>query len=140
MIVAASTERMVGALFPEQPIRKNPVETIPREEVPLFSEDEIVKAIKAMENGKAPKPDGIPVEVLKRAVKVISGILLSMFNACLVAGVLPKQLKVARLMLLNRGKRGAYDSPSYYRPLCLLKTLKYVMESMLRARLRKAIE
>ena len=54
MMEAASTERIVGALFPEQPIRENPVEVIPREEVPLFSEGEMVKAIKAIKNGKAP--------------------------------------------------------------------------------------
>ena len=64
MMDAASTERNVGPLFPEQPIRENPVEAISREEVPLFSEDEMVKAIKTMKNGKAPGPDGIPAEVL----------------------------------------------------------------------------
>ena len=88
----------------------------------------------------APGPDGIPAEVLKRAVKVIPGILLSMFNACLVAGVFPKQWKVARLVLLNKGKGGIPDSPSSYRPLCMLNTIGKVMESMLRARLKRAIE
>ena len=34
--------------------------------MPLFSEDEMLKAIKAMKNGKAPGPDGIPAYVLKR--------------------------------------------------------------------------
>ena len=53
MMNAASAERIVGALFPEQPIRETPVEAIPREEVPQVSEDEMVKAIKAMKNGKA---------------------------------------------------------------------------------------
>ena len=57
--------------------------------MPLFSEDEMVNAIKAMKNDKAPGPDGIP----ERALKVITGILLSMFNACLVAGVFPRQWK-----------------------------------------------
>ena len=46
-------------LFPEQPIRENPVE-----EVPLFSKTEMFKAINAMKNGKAPDPDRIPAEVL----------------------------------------------------------------------------
>ena len=41
---------------------------------------------------------------------------------------------------MNKGKGGAPDSPSSYRPLCMLNTIGKVMESMLRARLRKAIE
>ena len=63
--------------------------------MPLFSEDEMTKAIKAMKNGKEPGPEGIPAEVLKRALKVIPGILLSMFNACLVAGVFPRKWNVS---------------------------------------------
>ena len=43
-------------------------------------------------------------------------------------------------MLLNMGKGETPDSPSSYRPLCILNTIGKVMESMLRARLRKAIE
>ena len=58
MMDVVSTERIVGALFPKQPIRKNPVEAIPREKVPLFSEDEMVKAIQATKNGKAPGRTG----------------------------------------------------------------------------------
>ena len=44
MMDAVTTERIVGALFHEQPIRENSVEAIPREEVPLFSKDEMIKA------------------------------------------------------------------------------------------------
>ena len=73
-------------------------------------------------------------------VKVIPGILLSMFNACLVAEVFPRQWKVARLVLLIKGKGGAPESPPSYRHLCMLNTIGKVIESMLRARLRKAIE
>ena len=63
-----------------------------------------------------------------------------MFIACLVAGLFPRQSKVARLVLLNKGKGEAPNSPSSYRSLCMLNTIGKVMESMLRARLRKAIE
>ena len=36
----------------------------------------MAEAVNVMKNGKALRSDGIPAEVLKRAVKVISGILL----------------------------------------------------------------
>ena len=104
MMDAASTERIVGALLPKQPIWENPAEAIPREEVPLLSEDEMIKAIKAMKTGKAPGSDGITGEVLKGAVKVIPGILLSIFNACLVAEVFMRQRKLSRIVLLYKGK------------------------------------
>ena len=88
---AGATERIVGVLFPEQPIRKHPAEATPREEVPLFCKDDIDRAIKTIKNGKVPRLDGIVAEVLKRAVKVIPGILLSMFNACSLASVFPRE-------------------------------------------------
>ena len=75
-IGVVTTERIVGALFPEQPLWEGLVEEIPLgEKVPLFSEVEMVKAIKVMKNGT-----GLRVEVLKSEVYVIPRTLLSMFN------------------------------------------------------------
>ena len=100
----------------------------------------MVNAIKDMKNGKAPGPDGILAKVLKRVVNVIPGILLSLFNSCLVAGVFPKKCKIAYLMLSDKGKTGSPDFPLSYRSLCTLNTIGKVIESMLRERLRKTIE
>ena len=71
---AETTEKIVGTPFPEQLIQEHPVQRIPR------------------------GLDGIPVKVLKLAVNVIPGILLDMFNVCLVAGIFPRVWKVDRLL------------------------------------------
>lgn len=134
----AATKRIVDALFPDHPNQQHPALDVPREQVPLFSEAEMLQAIRSMKNRKAPGPDGIPAEALKVAAKVIPGLLLGMFNACLVAGVFPRDWKVARLALISKGK-GEPGSPSSYRPLCMLNIIGKVMESMVRGRLRRAI-
>ena len=139
MLDAQTTEVIVDTLFPDHPDNQHPVLEVRRDEIPLFTEAEMAEAIRSMKNGKAPGPDGIPAEALKVALKVIPGILLDMFNACLVLGVFPKTWKEARLVLLSKGK-GAPGSPSSYRPLCMLSTIGKAMEKMLRKWLRLAME
>ena len=60
------------------------------EEIPFFSETEVILAIKRIKIGKAPGTDCIPAEAFKVAVKIIPGISLDMFNACLVSEIFPK--------------------------------------------------
>ena len=134
-----ATKVIVDTLFPDHPNNQHPQSEVRRDEIPLFTEAEMAEAIRSMKNGKAPGPDGIPAEALKVALKVIPGILLAMFNACLVLGVFPKTWKEARLVLLCKGK-GVPGAPSSYRPLCMLNTIGKVMERMLRTRLRRAVE
>lgn len=56
--------------------------------------------------------------------------LLDMFNACLMARVFPTPWKVARLVLVSKGK-GPVDSTSSYRLLCMLNTAGKTIEKML---------
>src|SRR5204862_7589276 len=83
-----------------------------------------------MRNNRAPGPDGIPAEALKVAMGSHPHLLLRMFNACLVAGVFPSRWKTARLALISKGK-GDPESPSAYRPLCMLDTAGKLFERLL---------
>lgn len=65
-------------------------------------------------------------------------LLLSMYNACLAAGVFCTSWKTARLVLIGKGK-GDPALPSFYRPLCMLDTAGKVLERLLRPRLLAAI-
>lgn len=135
---ADTKSRIVDALFPSHPVRV--VEDAPVQNVvpPLFTEGELSAAVSSMKNKRAPGPDGVPVEALKLVASSQPFLLLSMFNTCLSAGVFPRQWKVARLALISKGK-GPADSPSSYRPLCMLDTAGKLMERLLKPRLQEAI-
>lgn len=136
---AATVTAIVDALFPNHPLRREDGVRGPVPDVPEFSEMELVVAASAMRNNRAPGPDGVPAEVLKAVVGSHPPLLLDMFNSCLVAGVFPSRWKRSRLVLLSKGK-GDPDTPSAYRPLCMLDTAGKLFERLLKARLQTAIE
>lgn len=84
----------------------------------------------------APGPDGIPAKALALASAEMGGSVLQLFNKCLETGRFPKIWKNARMVLLpKQGK--PEDSPSAYRPICLLDEAGKVFEKILAARLRR---
>ena len=91
-----------------------------------------------MRNKRAPGPDGLPAELLKAICSGHPSILLDMYNSCLKAGIFPARWKTARLVLISKGKCPA-DSPSAYRPLCMLDTAGKLLEKLLKPRLQAAI-
>ncbi|KAF6210112.1 hypothetical protein GE061_015868 [Apolygus lucorum] len=132
-------ESIVNGLFPTHPPRDIDYRSVRRTDTPLFTVDELKKAIGALKNKKAPGPDGIPSEVLKIATEACPQLLLRMYNACLGAGVFSKRWKAARLVLLDKGK-GDPSLPSSWRPLCMLDTAGKGYEKLLLLRLLPAIE
>lgn len=78
-------------------------------------------------------------EVLKIALQSNPDLLLTTYNACLLTGVFSKRWKVARLVLISKGK-GDPTEPSSYRPLCMLDAAGKVLEKLLKPRLLSAIE
>lgn len=133
--------RIVDALFPDHPtLMYTPMEV--EEKTPTiipFSEDELLCATNSLRSKKAPGPDGIPTEILKVIAKSNPEILLNVLNTCLREMNFPKQWKTQRLVLISKGK-GDPNSPSAYRPLCMLNTLGKLYEKMLQPRLHEAVE
>lgn len=64
----------------------------PKEQVSLYSEEEMIQTIKSIKNGKTPEPDRIPAKALKVAAKIIPGPLIS------------KKLEVAQLTMISKEK------------------------------------
>lgn len=131
-------ERIVKALFPSHPKRAvtdfgQTLEFLP------FSEEELKAAVLSMKSRKAPGPDGIPSEVLKIAFQQSKDLLLDMYNSCLSTGVFSSRWKIARLVLIGKGK-GDPALPSSYRPLCMLDTAGKVLEKLIKSRLKTAIQ
>lgn len=134
---AGQMKHIVDTLFPSHPVGRAAHETA-NEEIPLFTEEELKVAVAALRNGKAPGPDGIPAEALKCALNVSPELLLRMYNACLRAGTFSCRWKVARLVLIDKGK-GEAMSPSSYRPLCMLDAAGKTLEKLLQPRIHAAI-
>ena len=136
---AEKMDRIVRSLFPEHSIRIDDTDEPLPEDCPLFTTDELERAVFSMKANKAPGPDGIPAEVLQLVFHACPDLLLSTYNACLRDGVFPECWKVARLLLISKGK-GKAELPSAYRPLCMLDTAGKVLERLVKGRLNDAIQ
>ena len=135
---ALTMTNIVRALFPEHPRRPDRPATSGPFETPLFTNMELSIAIKSLRNKRAPGPDGLPAELLKAIGGSHPRLLLDMYNSCLKAGIFPARWKTARLVLISKGK-GPADSPTAYRPLCMLDTAGKLLEKLLKPRLQAAI-
>lgn len=132
-----TTAHIVNELFPTHPpLRMRKVEDVG--EIPLFTVEELRVAVTSLRSGKAPGPDGIPSEALRSAFCACPELLLRMYNECLKAGIFYSDWKIARLVLISKGK-GDVLAPSSYRPLCMLDTAGKVLEKLLQPRLLSAI-
>lgn len=136
---ADTMKTIVDVLFPTHPDRENCETRVPTENFEAFTENEIKEAARSMKNKKAPGPDGIPPEAIKFTAQVCTGLLLDMYNACLRTGVFCARWKIARLVLIDKGKKSG-TTPSSFRPLCMLDTAGKLLEKLLKPRLHKAIQ
>lgn len=131
--------RIVRSLFPEHDDLMEELTLVEDIDIPLFTKEELITAVSKLKPGKAPGPDGIPSEVIKEIAYKCPELLLKTFNKCLVEGTFPRIWKVQRLVLINKGK-GDPDSPSAYRPLCMLDTTGKLLERLIKPRLMGAID
>lgn len=132
-------ENIVNTLFPTSEIVQNEGPPPHGDPPPPFTITELQTAANALKNRKAPGPDGIPAEILKIIAKEKPQLLLEMYNRCLQEGVFPEVWKRQRLVLISKGK-GDPDSPSAYRPLCMLDTAGKLLEMLLKPRIHAALE
>ena len=131
---------IVDGLFPVHPPREETqYESVRQEDIPEFTNAELSIAIRLLKSGKAPRPDGIPVEVLKVIASRCPNTLVDTYNVCLREGVFSSRWKRARLILISKGKRDP-TSPSANRPLSLLDTIGKGMGALLRSRIQNAIQ
>ncbi|XP_063931815.1 uncharacterized protein LOC135143805 [Zophobas morio] len=106
-------------------------------QVPAFSPEELQEAAGRLRKGKAPGPDKIPPEVCKTYAKECGKECLEVMNRCLEKGVVPKEWKVARLVLIEKERKE--EENAKYRPICLLNGMGKLYEGMLAARLRNDV-
>nr|CAI5836285.1 unnamed protein product [Callosobruchus analis] len=128
---------IAARLFPSYQDLLLPTEPVPN--VKTISVDEVKRSADRMKSGKAPGPDGIPPEVIKKTAEVAPHLLVDVMNTLLERQEFPTAWKLAKLVLLPKPSKSAVD-PAAYRPLCLLNTAAKLFEGVITARLEAELE
>ena len=90
----------------------------------LEIEDEIAK----LNCSKATGPFSIPVKIFKAIKKEVSGPLEIIFNASLLTGIVPRKLKVTKVIpVFKTGSRSCINN---YRPISLLSVFDKILEKI----------
>ena len=97
----------------------------------LFTLEELKRAGGRLKANTAPGIDGVPYEILKEVIKVYPEILLEALNSCLREGRFFVDWKKQRLVLLRKGNKPLGVVASSYRPICLLDTMRQLLEELI---------
>ena len=99
---------------------------------------EIQEAIKSMQNGKSPGPDGFTVKFYKAYSSLLAPILARMYNDSLKEGRVPQTLSMASISLLLKKDKNPTLCGSY-RPISLLNVDCKILAKILSLRLQLVI-
>ncbi|XP_051794339.1 calcium-binding mitochondrial carrier protein SCaMC-2-B isoform X1 [Acanthochromis polyacanthus] len=103
-----------------------------------ISAAEISLAIKDMQNGKSPGPDGFTTDFFKKFSDILAPTLLTVFTESLNASTLPLSMRQAIITLLLKKDRAPLECSSY-RPVSLLNTDVKILAKVLAGRLEGVI-
>jgi len=139
-------ERILESLFPTDggeiaPWEEPPLDTMGgwRDEWRVLDE-ELRNAVKRMKaKNKAPGPSGVPGRAWAASGVVLAGHIRQLFDDCLSGGIFPQPWRRAKLVLLRKENKPA-DSPSGYRPICLLDEEAKLFERIIAGRLVQHLE
>ena len=90
------------------------------------TEDEIITIAQSFASGKAAGYDNIPMSIIKESIQIISGPLAHIMNLSIAHGVVPDQMKIARVVPLFK----ADDQSLFtnYRPVSVLPSFSKFLE------------
>ena len=97
------------------------------------TEEELRKATRRMATrDTAPGPDGGPGRIWGEIMGIMAPKLRRLYTKCLKEGVYPRAWRTARLVLLRKEGR-PMNTPSAYRPICLLDEVGKFLERVVAA-------
>ena len=99
---------------------------------------EVEKLIDKLKSNKAPGIDGISNYIIKSSIKIVSPILVKLFNQCMGKGIFPNSLKIACIVPLHKG--GDKSDSTNYRPISLLPLFGKIFEKIIEIRLVKFLD
>ena len=100
---------------------------------------DICRNIKKSRNGKAPGPDGLQMELIRRSPDNLIKELKNIFNAVITNGYYPGSWKRGTMIEIPKKGKPKNLIPSY-RPICLTSQLGKILERIIAERLDKYLE
>lgn len=135
MLNKDTAAQQMSILFPRE-------ETENREEITCvrgrFTQQEVINAVKKLNNKKSPGPDGIPAAIIKGLAEVIPWELVDVASYGLQNCVFFNCWKAARTVFLP--KPGATAGQGEYRPISLINNMGKVVERLIACRLQEELE
>lgn len=104
---------------------------------PLTTID-LCDAVGEMSSGKAPGPDGLPIEFYKTFKRQLVGPLLDMYEESFIEGTLPDSLRLAIITLILKPNKPPTECSSY-RPISLMGCDTKILCKALSRRLDKCL-
>ena len=105
-----------------------------------FTSAELDRALNRINTRKAPGPDKLPGELLKYSSRNFKRLLLDHYNSVFYSGVAPGNWKHSEVIMIYKGKKKNPKCPTSYRPISLVNAIYKTYASMLRHRLKEAVE
>lgn len=100
----------------------------------FIRQQEIMEAVVAMQSGKAPGPDGFPIEFYKKFSDLLNPLLVAVYKEAFERGSLPLTLTQASISLLLKENKDPTVCESY-RPISLLNVDFKILAKALALRL-----
>ena len=104
-----------------------------------ITQEEILRAIRSLNNGKAPGCDHILNEYIKSTSYIFLPLYETFFNVILDTGYFPEQWSIGCIHLIYKNK-GDRTNPKNYRPITILSCLGKLFTSILNIRLNQYLE
>ena len=103
-----------------------------------IDEGEIIEIANTFATGKAVGYDDIPMFIIKQSITIISAPLAHIFNLSINHGIVPDELKVARVIpLFKSGDSAIFTN---YRPVSILPSFSKILERIVYNRLLNYID
>lgn len=97
--------------------------------IPIVTENDIVKAISALKNKKC-RADEIPVKIIKENKNLLAEPLSKLFSDSIKDAVFPNRLKLANIIPIH--KSGSKTNISNYRPISILPVFSKIFEIIMK--------
>ena len=95
--------------------------------------EEIIKICATFKSGTSCGYDGIKPDIVKYVINLISSPLVHIFNLSIITGIVPEQLKIAKVVPIY--KSGEKNKCNNYRPISVLPAFSKILERIIHKRL-----